>query len=94
MIHAIVILGATNTAAICGLVYSLRLASQERRILFAASLEANGKTDAARRAAGPTHEEAQRSVEQQLKLMEEAKENGGVFSGNPYASDRIKPVGI
>lgn len=94
MTYALLILGATNTAAICGLVYSIRISSQERRILFAASLEADGKTDAARRAAGPTHEEAQRSVEQQLKLMAEAQDGGGVFSGNPYASDKVKPVGI
>lgn len=94
MTYALLILGATNTAAVGALVYSLRMASQERRILFSASLEAAGKTDAARRAAGPTHAEAQRAVDQQLKLMEEAKQNGGVFSGNPYASTKVKPEGI
>jgi hypothetical protein len=93
MTYAVFSLAATNMAAVVALVLSLRSASLERRILFSASLEANGKTDAARRASAPTQGEAQASVDQQIKLMAEAKENGGVFSGNPYASPP-KPVGI
>lgn len=86
MIYA---LALTNALSLLGLAYSLRLASQERRILFAASLEAGGKTDAARRAAGPTHAEARAAVEQQLKIKQELMESGGVFD-----PERHKPVGI
>lgn len=86
MIYA---LAVTNAISLLALAYSLRLASQERRILFAASLQAGGKTDAARRAAGPTHAEAKAAVEQQLKIKQELMENGGVFD-----PDRHKPVGI
>jgi hypothetical protein len=93
MIYAVLALAATNMATVLALVVSLRQASQERRILFAASLEANGATDAARRAASPTMDEAKGAVEQQLKRMAEVKENGGVFSAsNPFGS--VKPEGV
>ncbi len=86
MIH---VLAVTNVCSLLALAYALRLSSTERRILFAASLEAGGKTDAARRASGPTHAEAHKAVEQQLKLKQELLENGGVFDPT-----RNKPVGI
>jgi hypothetical protein len=90
----IYVLAVTNALALLALAYSLRLASQERRILFAASLQASGKTDAARRAAGPTHAEAKAAVEQQVKLAEEVKASGGVFtSQNPFGRPQ-KPEGI
>lgn len=87
MIYALVV---TNVIALLALAYSLRLASAERRILFSASLEAGGKTDAARRAAGPTYSEAKAAVDQQLRIRKELEENGGVFT-DPA---RHKPVGI
>ena len=80
---------ATNAVSLLALAYSLKLASAERRILFSASLQAKGDTDAARRAAGPTHSEAKAAVDQQLKLQQEIRENGGTFI--PPGS---KPVGV
>jgi len=85
----IYVLAVTNICSLLALAYSLRLGSVERRILFAASLEAGGKTDAARRAAGPTHAEAQAAVEQQLKIKQEIMEGGGTFDPS-----RHKAVGI
>jgi hypothetical protein len=78
-----------NAVSLLALAYSLKLASAERRILFAASLQAKGDTDAARRAAGPTHSEAKAAVDQQLKLQQEIKENGGTF-----IPPGAKPVGV
>lgn len=93
MIYALLTLAVTNVSTLIALAYSFKLASTERRILFAASLEADRKTDAARRAMSPTHAEAKASVDQQLKLMKEAQENGGVFQAPP-GSPAPKPVGI
>jgi len=86
-------LAVVSVSLTIAIVLSLRMASAERRILFAAALQAEGKTDAARRAAGPTHAEAQASVEQQIKMMKESTDEHGVFAGNPYAQPK-KPEGI
>tara|TARA_R110000822_G_scaffold115504_1_gene247309 strand:- start:1664 stop:1924 length:261 start_codon:yes stop_codon:yes gene_type:complete len=80
---------AMNAVSLLALAYSLKLASAERRILFAASLQSKGDTDAARRAAGPTHSEAKAAVDQQLKIQKEIKENGGAF-----IPPGAKPVGV
>lgn len=84
------VLSAVTNVVLAGLIaYLFRLASAERRILFAASLQARGDTDAARRAAGPTHSEAKAAVEQQLKIQQEIKDNGGAF-----IPPGAKPVGV
>ena len=94
MIYAIVALAVTNVAALLAVVQVQRLSSQERRILFSASLEAQGLTDAARRAASPTMDEAKSAVEAQVRKMNEIKENGGVFSAaNPFGNV-VKPEGV
>lgn len=93
MTYAIVALAVTNVAALLAVLQVQRLSSQERRILFAASLESKGLADAARRASAPTMDEAKSAVESQVKKMNEIKENGGVFSSaNPFG--HVKPEGI
>ena len=94
MTYAIVALAVTNVAAVVAILQIQRLSSQERRILFAASLESVGATDAARRASAPTMDEAKSAVDAQIKKMNEIKENGGVFSSSNPFGHVVKPEGI
>ncbi len=89
---ALIPLIITNIMLIVALVLLDRSNSAERRILWASVLEAQKLTDASRRAAGPTHAEAQKSVEQQIQIQKEMKEAGGVFGpNNPFSNQ--KPIG-
>ena len=66
---------------------------EARRTLTAAALEAKGLTDAARRAAAPTPPEVRQQLESQVKLQQELRQSGGVFSAqNPFGT--VKPEGV
>jgi len=89
----IYVLAVTNLGALLVVLYLIRSTSQERRILWASVLQSKGDNDAARRAAGPTHAEAQKAVEQQIAIKKEQIDDSGTFSAqNPFSNK--KPLGI
>ena len=93
MIWALAALALGNVAGYALLGYQIRASTQERQKFYAATLQATGATDAARRVAAPTPREQRKLVEDQLKMRKEAMSTAPEFSAaNPFA--RSKPHGV
>lgn len=87
MIAAIAALGLTNIAFAVVMAIQARENRIERQALTSAALQANDLPDAARRV---DHAAEKRRAEAHLKLVEEIRSNGGVFT----PPEGNKPVGI
>ncbi len=87
MIACVVVLGIVCAIQL-GCIFTLcKMHSQERQALTAAALQANDLPDAARRV---DHAAEKRRAEAHLKMVEEIRGNGGVFS----PPDNQKPLGV
>lgn len=85
----VIVLGVVVMAQLGVIVFMSSIHSKERQALTAAALQANNLPDAARRV---DHAAEKRRADAHLKLVNEIKENGGVFEMPETQAQ--KPLGV